>query len=152
MIQLVIFELGGQKYAFDIDNIKEVVITSDISAMPKSQDYVIGVSNIRGQVWVIIDLEVKFKLAEEGKKKEAKYVILVEHGKHRLGILIDNVPDTISIEEGQIDRSGDLLASTDVSETFVEGIVQHGDEMIIKIDAISMMEHDDIKKVTGNKH
>lgn len=151
LIQIVAFELGNQLYAFDIDSIKEVVLTGEVSVLPKSPDYVAGVSNIRGNVLVIIDLEVKFKLKEVASEDLAKYIIIVEHGKHKLGILINKVPNTIAIEESSIDRSMDVLDSTDVAETFVEGIVKHGDDMIIKVDAVSMMEHDDVKKMIDRK-
>lgn len=147
LIQIVVFKLNGQSYAFDISSIKEVVLRGEISEMPKSHNYVMGVSNIRGNILVIIDLELKFNLKEEIPEELSKYIIVIEHEEHRLGILLDNVPTTLAIDKSNLDSSEDVLDSSNVEETFVEGIIKYNDEMIIKVDAVSMMKHDDITEV-----
>jgi len=145
--QLVVFVLNGQKYALSIDNIKEVVLTSEISEMPKALDYVVGVTNIRGTVYVVVDLEEKFKIKDPSDDTLAKYIVLVESGKNKFGILVNEVPNTLTISEEDIDRSRDIIAATDVADTYVEGIVKNGQEMIILIDAVAMLTKDAAAKL-----
>lgn len=144
--QIVVFKLNEQKYALEIDSIKEVVLTPEISPMPKSLSYVKGVTNIRGTVYVVVDLEVKFNI-KDGDNEIAKYVVIVESGKRKFGILVNDVPVTLTIQNSDIDTSQDILNSTEVSETYVEGIVKHDGDMIILIDAVAMLEHDAAAKL-----
>ena len=61
--QIVVFRLGQEEYGLPIEQIKEVVITPNITRMPQTPAFVKGVANIRGNVIAILDLEEKFGLA-----------------------------------------------------------------------------------------
>ena len=58
--QFVGFELAGQKYAFRIEQIQEIVIPSGITRVPEVPRYLDGVSNLRGTIIPIINLRVLF--------------------------------------------------------------------------------------------
>ena len=54
-IQLIIFKLGREEYAMNIDQIKEVVLTPQVAKVPQTEDYIKGVANIRGNIIAILD-------------------------------------------------------------------------------------------------
>lgn len=41
-VQLIIFKLGGEEYALEIDQIKEVVLTPGIAQIPQTPPYIKG--------------------------------------------------------------------------------------------------------------
>ena len=55
-VQLVIFRLGSEEYAFDILAVQEIKRMTDITRVPHTPDYIIGVINLRGIVLPVLDL------------------------------------------------------------------------------------------------
>src|SRR4051812_23565366 len=96
-LQIVVFKLGNEEYGLHIDQIKEVVITPTITKMPQTPDYVKGVANIRGNVIAIFDLEDRFNLARTIQQKGSKYTLVVESEDIKLGLLVTEVPNTVSV-------------------------------------------------------
>ena len=60
--QLIVFKLGTEEYALNIEQIKEVVITPNIANIPQTPSYIRGVANIRGTIIAIVDLNDKFNI------------------------------------------------------------------------------------------
>lgn len=149
-ILLVIFKLGNEEYALPIDQIKEVVLTPRISKIPQTPDYVKGVANIRGNVISIVDLEERFGLlsAEDAKRTVnqvgSNYTLVIESEEYKVGVLVKDVPNTLSVKVGEIDTTAGLLKHSALDENAINGIVKLEDRMIIMIDILSMMNTGDI--------
>ena len=143
-IQLVVFKLGSEEYALSIDHIKEVVITPNISMMPKTPSYIKGVANIRGSVIAIIDLEDKFSLKSIGHEKEFNYTLVIESDEYSVGILVNEVPNTLNTSTSMIDTTSNVMQFSSLDEDCISGIVKDEEKMIILIDIIKMVEKEDI--------
>ena len=74
-VMLVVFPVGDEEYAMEIDEIKEVVPAPKLAPIPQTEKYVLGVGNVRGTVLAILDLAIKFGLKEKEKtwKKNKEY-------------------------------------------------------------------------------
>jgi len=145
-IQLIIFRLGNEEYALQIDQIKEVVVTPRIAKMPQTPDYIKGIANIRGSIIAIIDLEKTFGLDQgiTDNSKAANYTLVVESDIYKVGILVKEVPNTLSIAESDIDRSSNFVQSNSVDEEAIKGVVKSGERLIILIDMVKLMESTNI--------
>ena len=151
-IQLIIFKLGGEEYALNIDQIKEVVLTPGIAKIPQTPGYVKGVANIRGSIIAIVDLEEKFGLQQENKQSIiGNYTLVVESEEFKIGVLVTEVPNTLSVYENDIDTSSSVIQYSNLKEDCIRGIVKSGDRMIILVDMIKMMDSEDLLKVTKIK-
>lgn len=153
-MQLIIFKLGKEEYAMNIDQIKEVVITPRIAKVPQTADYIKGVANIRGNVIAIMDLEERFSLIDAIKQNEmetiANYTLVVESDEFKVGILVKEVPNTLSIRTADIDSSSDIIRYSALDERCIKGIVKSGDRMIIMIDMFELLSIDEhVNKVTN---
>ena len=144
-IQLIIFKLGGEEYALNIDQIKEVVLTPGIARIPQTPEYIKGVANIRGTIIAIVDLNEKFKIGEE-KDAIGRFTLVVESDEFKIGILVKKVPNTLTVGEKEIERNLSVLQYSDLDEECINGIVKKGDRMIIIVDMMKMMELDDLKR------
>ena len=154
LVQLIVFKLGNEEYALHIDQIKEVVLTPGIAKIPQTPEYIMGVANIRGNVIAIVDLEKKFNLLNEGgvkDKNHGNYTLVVESNSFKIGILVKEVPNTLTISESNIDKSSTVLQYTNLDEECIKGIVKSGESMIILIDMIKMMESEDLNKMAAIK-
>lgn len=153
-MQLIIFKLGKEEYAMNIDQIKEVVITPRIAKVPQTAQYIKGVANIRGNIIAIMDLEERFSLIDASQQLAtdtiANYTLVVESEEFKVGILVKEVPNTLSILTQDIDSSSDIIRYSALDERCIKGIVKSGERMIIMIDMFELLSIDEnVKKVTN---
>jgi purine-binding chemotaxis protein CheW len=140
-LQIVVFKLGGEEYGLHIDQIKEVVITPNITRMPQTPSYVKGVANIRGNVIAIFDLEDRFNLsqASEGHRK---YTLVVESEDVKLGLLVSEVPNTVSVNPSDLDESVGIIHDSNAETNYIKGIIKTGQRLIILIDIFKVIDHE----------
>lgn len=152
LVQLIIFKLGNEEYALHIDQIKEVVLTPGIAKIPQTPKYIRGVANIRGNVIAIVDLESKFNLQDESaleNPQTGQYTLVVESDSFKIGVLVMEVPNTLTVSENDIDKSSTVLQYSNLDQDCIKGIVKSGNRMIIMVDMIKMMESEDLNKVAS---
>jgi len=46
--KVVVFKLSSNEYGLRVDEVREVLKVQDITSLPNTPDYIIGVTNIRG--------------------------------------------------------------------------------------------------------
>lgn len=148
-IQLITFRLGVERYAIEIDRIKEVVPTPYVSKIPHAPSFIKGVSNIRGAVMVILDLADKFEL--ETEIRDDKNFVLVTHiDEFKAGILVDEVPVTLKVSGDSIVSSSSILKNTSLDETYIKGLIKTDDGMIIFIDIAELIKEEEVSVVSGS--
>jgi len=151
-VQLIIFKLDKEEYAMNIDQIKEVVITPRIAKVPQTATYIKGVANIRGNIIAIMDLEERFNLIEKtdpaNNEVIANYTLVVESDEFKVGILVKEVPNTLSVSTADIDSSSEIIRYSALDERCIKGVVKSGERMIIMIDMFELLAIDEhVKKV-----
>jgi two-component system chemotaxis sensor kinase CheA len=85
----MIIKTGSEKYILPINNILETmqVKRSEISMVKKGSEVV----NVRGSFIPIIYLSEVFKIKSSEKNSESILIVLVESGRNRLGIVVDDL-------------------------------------------------------------
>lgn len=141
-LQIVVFKLGQEEYGLHIDQIKEVVITPNITRMPQSPSFVKGVANIRGNVIAIFDLEERFKLRSTEQTHGNKYTLVVESEDLKMGLLVSDVPNTISVSANDLDESVSIINDVHAGENYIKGIIKSGERLIILIDIFKVIDQD----------
>lgn len=147
-VQLIVFKLGEEEYALPIEQIKEVVLTPKISPMPQTPDYVKGIANIRGNVIAIMDFEQKFGLKRNKKRingARVNYTLVIESNDHNVGILVNDVPNTLSVFSSKIGSSSNIIQHSSLDESVIKGVVKVNEKMIILIDVMTMMSTGELK-------
>lgn len=145
--QLIVFKLGQEEYGLSIEQIKEVVLTPRIAKMPQTPDYIRGVANIRGNIIAIMDLEQKFGLnssTEQIKNDAFNYTLVMESEEFNVGILVKEVPNTLTITTADIDDASDFVQYTSLNINSLLGVVKSGERMIILIDLLKLIETEDL--------
>lgn len=143
-IQVVLFKLGEEKYGLPIDYIKEVVPTPKLVKVPLSPSYIVGIANIRGDILSIVDLETRFEI-KPTEAANKSYTLVLDHDKLKMGILVSEVPQTLNIDPGEIDRSSPVLQSNSGENFFIEGIIKSDDTLVFLIDVLKIMDDHDLK-------
>lgn len=146
--QIIVFKLGNQEYGLFIDQVREVVLTPSVSPLPLTPAYISGVANIRGNIFAIINLEKRFHLKkqeEEGSVSKS-FTLVLAHEELQMGILVREVPTTLTVQEKNIDMSVDLVQRhTTPGKDYIKGIVRINDKLIILIDIQKLVSKEDFQ-------
>ena len=147
LLQIVVFKLGNEEYGLHIDQIKEVVITPSITKMPQTPSYVKGVANIRGNVIAIFDLEDRFNLSRTIQSQGSKYTLVVESEDVKLGLLVNEVPNTVSVNASDLDESVGIINDANADTNYISGIIKVSERLIILIDIFKVIDHEMVNAV-----
>lgn len=141
-LQIVVFKLGNEEYGLHIDQIKEVVITPNITRMPQTPSFVRGVANIRGSVIAIFDLEDRFKLTPTIQDQGSRYTLVVASEDIKMGLLVNEVPNTVTVNASDLDESVGIINDVNADSDYIKGIIKAGSRLIILIDIFKVIDQE----------
>jgi len=141
--QLVVFKLADESFALHISEIKEVVVTPRITRVPEVPDYIKGVANIRGNIIAIADLYKRFNI-EVNKNETPKYTLVLESNVYKVGILVNEVPNTIEVTEDDFDSGGGFYNEAESGGSGIKAIVKKGDNLIVLLNIQKVLENDEV--------
>jgi chemotaxis signal transduction protein len=148
VIQLVGLKLGDEEYAIDVLKIQEIIRTVEITSVPRTESFVLGVMNLRGKVIPVIDLRVRFTLDKMDFDKETR-IIVVRFETENIGFVVDEVTEVIRINKKMVEPTPPLVGS--VGQEYILGICKYQERLIILLDIDSVIsegksEDSDLKK------
>jgi purine-binding chemotaxis protein CheW len=94
MDEYLTFTLAGDCFAFSIKDVDSVVEASDFTRLPNTAPYMRGIMNLRGKMIPVIDLRLKFGLAERAERTSESVIVLscLEGTESRfIGAIADDV-------------------------------------------------------------
>lgn len=123
-IDIVEFELGGERYALDIQLAREIVEMIPITPIPRAPAYISGVINLRGEITNIMNLNTLLGLPDQEVRTNQKIIVLVPEatGGSNVGIIVDDVSSVIQVTDADVDKVGEGFGSD--SSAFVKGIIK----------------------------
>lgn len=142
-VQLIIFRMGSEEFGVSIEQIKEIVLTPNIAKMPQAPTYIKGVANIRGNIIAILNLEEKFGISDSSnsiENKNSSYTMVLESQTIKAGILVKDVPNTLTISVDDIDNASNFIQLSGVDENCIMGVVKSGERLIIMLDIMKLMD------------
>ncbi|OFY49730.1 MAG: hypothetical protein A2W85_07665 [Bacteroidetes bacterium GWF2_41_31] len=132
-VEVVEFILHPEHYAIEGKYIREVLSLNEITTIPGTPDFVMGVINFRGTILSIVNLKVIFGLTEKGLT-ELNKVIILRNDTMEFGIVADGLVGNKSILFKTLSDAPLTLSGT--SANFVSGITAEG---LIILDANRML-------------
>ncbi|CAF30481.1 chemotaxis protein CheW [Methanococcus maripaludis] len=138
--KVVVFKLASNEYCLRVTGVREVLKLQDITSIPNTPDYIVGVTNIRGEIMPIIDLRRKLNLFEDlgDESIDEKLVMVVEIDGVPIGILVDSVSDVMQISAEQIEDIEGIKKNA--SGEYIEGIAKIGNRLIIILDIKNLID------------
>ncbi len=106
------FQLGSESYGIPALKVREIIRMTDITAVPQMPDYIKGVINLRGKIIPIIDLRLRFRLANAGQTERTCIVVAQTAAAHRanapVGFVVDAVEEVLNIAATEIEATPDF--------------------------------------------
>lgn len=143
-IEVVEFVLAYERYAVETRYVREVHPLENLTPLPCTPAFVLGIVNVRGEILSVIDLKKFFELPEKGLTDLDK-VIVLELENMRFGILADAVSGVRLVPVDEIQPT--LPTLTGVREAYLKGVTAErmvildadkllGDERIIVLEQV----------------
>ncbi len=128
---LVIFSLGKELYGVTIHSVESIIKVQDITEVPRSASYILGVTNLRGTVVPVLDLRRRFNLASCENTSNTRIIIVNAEGS-KVGIVVDEVTEVLKISREAIQPPPPM--STTVESAFINGIAHINENLVILLD------------------
>jgi purine-binding chemotaxis protein CheW len=97
--RMCLITLGGELFAMDLGHVSEVFEVDSITPVPGAPSTLIGVANLRGAVIPLADLRPSLGLS--ATDSSLKFAVVVRHGSHQIGILVDTVPEIRTVRQDE---------------------------------------------------
>ena len=132
------FLLSNERYAVDSTCVNEVIFINDLTPLPCTPAFVLGIINVRGKILSVIDIKRFFNLPEKGITNLNK-VIVVKYNDIELGILADEIYGNIIIDLDNLQTK--VTTISEVNNNFIIGVSK---ERLILLDIKELLANDKI--------
>jgi purine-binding chemotaxis protein CheW len=125
-LEFLAFRLADEKYAIELGFVREVLFLEDLTPVPGTPAFVLGIVNIRGQILSVIDLKEFFLLPRKtlGERDE---LIVLRAETMEFGVRADSILGTVRLPASGIQTS--LSTLDEVRARFLKGVTH--DRLIV---------------------
>ena len=139
-----------------MENVLEVLRNEGLTAIPRSENFVRGIVQFRGEIITVIDFSEKLNLHDnEPTKGKVVIVFNVETDDHsfKVGILADDVMAVENIHQSDVKQVDEITHY--YNPEYLEGVVNIKDQFVIVLDINKIFSQKEIeiiqKSVTNEK-
>ncbi|RTL50586.1 MAG: purine-binding chemotaxis protein CheW [Rhodocyclaceae bacterium] len=132
-IEVIEFLLSGEHYGLEFAYVREVFPLVDLTRLPCTPPFVLGIVNVRGEIVSVVDLRKFFDLPEKGLSDLNK-VIILHSGEITFGILADVVVGVKILPRNELQPS--LPTLTELREEYLLGVTR---EPMAVLDAAKLL-------------
>ena len=137
------FLLRPEEFAIEVLKVREIVGIPDITTVPQTPKFLRGVINLRGKVIPVVDLRLKFGMAERPYTSQTCIIViqLEQHPPILMGIIVDEVLEVLNLTAADIEDTPGLASG--LSPSGVLGLTRNKGKVKILLDisqVLSMAE------------
>lgn len=141
LLQLVTFSIDDEEFGVDILKVQEIIRTMEITKVPRAQNFVEGVINLRGKVIPIIDLRRRFGLTSRPHDKHTR-IIVIEINNMIVGFVVDSVSEVLRIPASTVEPPPPVVAGVD--SEYINGVGKLHDRLLILLDLDKLLSGADL--------
>lgn len=101
VLEVVSFQLAGERYAIAAERVREVFRLQGRSALPGAPDPIAGVTAHRGEILTLLDVRSILGLSSAALNDLGR-VLVLEHGRTHVGILVDRVEGVEEVPRAEL--------------------------------------------------
>ena len=123
-IEIVEFKLGNERYAININIVREIVEMMTITSIPRSPEYLRGIMNLRGEITNILNIYKVLDIPEESTESSKKIIVLASEDTsgENIGVIVDDVYNVRQVLETDVEYLDTEVASE--SGSYIKGIIK----------------------------
>jgi purine-binding chemotaxis protein CheW len=125
---LVTFWLAGRLHGIDVADVKEVNPETTFTPVHHAPPAVLGYVNLRGQIYVVLDLRRLLALEPATLGPDSRLVILKPHVGDSLAVLVDRIGDIVAV-------TADVLEPAQNDEGLLGGVARLENDLLLIVRA-----------------
>lgn len=141
---IISFPIHDQQYAIPIGSVKEVIKCPEITTLPQLPDQLKGLVNVRGNVFVVVDLALIFGLQETAS--DYSYLIILDLDHHAVALGVTAVPNTIHVNMDKLQKVQNNSNEKGLLESHLRGFLKYEDDLIALMDIDQLISSDAFSK------
>lgn len=118
-LDVVAFFLGREEYGIEAEFVSEVLPLKDLTPLPCTPRFVLGIVTMRGRIVSVIDIRKLYDLPEAGLS-DLDQLIVIEGPGMQFGILANRLSGLVSVPLDDVQPAPPTL--TGARETFLRGV------------------------------
>jgi purine-binding chemotaxis protein CheW len=144
---LVCFRIGRETYAVDIFVVREIVKAQEITPVPGTAEYVLGIINLRGKLVSVVDLAQRLGF-EKARVERTSRILVVDLDGFTVGFLVDAATEVLKLSSEAIEPAPDELKRS-VRDDYLEGVGKLDDRLVIVLNPSNLLSHAETDSLPG---
>jgi purine-binding chemotaxis protein CheW len=147
------FKLGAEEYGIDILRVQEIRGYEPPTRIANAPEFIKGVVNLRGVIMPVVDMRVRFGLADVQYNNFTVVIILNIAGR-TIGMVVDSVSDVLELDAGHVRPAPEFSGAVDASYITGIGSITTGEaeRMLILMDIERLMSAPDMGLMESAVH
>lgn len=138
--QLVVFRLHNEEFGVEITKVREIVKPRHITRLPHVDDYIEGVTNLRGEVIPVICLRKRFGLESQEETQDTR-IMMLEVKDSMVGFIVNAVTETLRLPEDAIEPPPSNIAG--LKADYLAGVGKLDDRLLILLEVDKILNSDE---------
>jgi purine-binding chemotaxis protein CheW len=120
-VEILTFNLLQEDFAFRISEMHEIIRFQNITKVPKTAYFILGITSLRGKIIPVIDLKQRLSLTDTAafNKRDGK-ILIIKGLKGPIGVAVDKVAGVVNVPKSEILPPPSHLSETELR--FIYGI------------------------------
>jgi purine-binding chemotaxis protein CheW len=107
-LQVLVVEVGRQRYGLPVADVRELVRAVTIVALPRAPAIVEGIINLRGRVVPVLDIRTRFRLPAKPLEHSDHFVV-AQAGERLVAMRVDRALDLVHLEAADLEDARGLI-------------------------------------------
>jgi purine-binding chemotaxis protein CheW len=130
VLELVGFVLAGERYGIESRFVREVARLTRFTPVPGTPEFVLGVTNLRGEILALFDLRHLLGVVAEGVTDLGRIVVLGEH-RREFGLLADAASEILCVPLASLAQTQTAWGRAYVRGVSPDGVVVLSGEALL---------------------
>lgn len=140
--QYLFFKSGGAIYAIDVADVSEMIEYQAFTRVPMMQDFIKGVTNIRGSIVAVVDLLERFGLGKTDVGAKTSMIIV-----RNIALIIDEVHDVSNLVQENIKDS--LEFGCKIEQRFIRNMAKYNEKYIAILNCDEILNISELSMLKG---
>jgi purine-binding chemotaxis protein CheW len=127
----VIFRVGASDYALPVSQVLHLESFTAATRVPGAPGWVLGLVQSRGRMVPVVDLRARFG-EPEGAPEVGRRVIVAEHGRRAVGLLVDSAREVAALSDEQFEEPPEMLSRQ--AAGFTKAVGRAGARIVFALD------------------
>jgi chemotaxis signal transduction protein len=126
--QFIRFSMENTIFALPLSSALEIGHRPNITPLPNLPGWILGISNIRGEIISFVNLKSFLGIPSSGTQVEKRFVIIHNH-EMKIGIIVDKLLGIISLDRIDSDIQSSPYREGEIAN-YISGVALSGEQLL----------------------